>query len=100
MQLDSSKHVWRDVAIWEFVMKKISRRKFVAAAASVGAGAALRKPAFAFNSAMPLAAVLPNAIGHEVMAPQASPCAERKAPTRIFQRRRGREPEIFEDASA
>jgi uncharacterized protein len=54
-------------------MKKISRRNFVAAAASVGAGAALRTPAFAFNGPVPVAAVAANVEGHEVVTPQVSP---------------------------
>ena len=53
-------------------MKKISRRKFVAAAASVGAGAALRGRAFAFNTPLPVAAAAANLAGHEAVVQQAS----------------------------
>jgi uncharacterized protein len=56
----------------EFVMRRISRRKFVAAAASVGAGAALRVPAFAFKAPVSLSAIAPKVAGHEVVAPQVS----------------------------
>ena len=56
-------------------MKAISRRKFVAAAAVVGAGAVLRTPAFAFENQNTgaVSAVAAKPMGHEVVASQASP---------------------------
>ncbi len=51
-------------------MKTISRRKFVATAAAVGAGAVLRAHAFAFPNQGQSAAV-PKPVGHEVVVPRA-----------------------------
>jgi hypothetical protein len=59
----------------ELVVKAISRRKFVATAAVVGARTVLRSPAFAFEN-QNAGAVSPGAAkpaGHEVVAPQAIP---------------------------
>ena len=56
-------------------MKAISRRKFVAAAAVVGAGAVLRTPALAFENqnAGGVSAGSAKPVGHEVVASQAVP---------------------------
>jgi DUF1680 family protein len=56
-------------------MKTISRRKFVAAAAAVGASAVLRSPAFAFagQGASASSAASSKAVNHEVIAPPAMP---------------------------
>ncbi len=54
-------------------MKTISRRKFVAAAAAVGAGAVLRVPAFAFENQGSVAAIRSKSMGRELVAPQAIP---------------------------
>ena len=56
-------------------MKAISRRKFVAAAAVVGAGTVLRTPAFAFENqnAGAVSAGSARSVGHEVVASQAIP---------------------------
>ena len=56
-------------------MKAISRRKFVATAAVVGAGAVLRTPAFAFENqnAGAVSTGTAKPMGHEVVASQVSP---------------------------
>jgi uncharacterized protein len=56
-------------------VKTISRRKFVATTAVIGAGAVLRAPAFAFEDqgASASSADSSKAVNHEVIAPQASP---------------------------
>lgn len=55
-------------------MKTVSRREFVATAVAVGAGAALRVPAFALEnqSRGAVSAAAFKAVDHEVVAPQAS----------------------------
>ena len=87
--------------IKELVVKAISRRKFVAAAAVVGAGAVLRTPAFAFENqnAGAVSARTAKPVGHEVVASQASPLSdeEREAPAGRIQPGGGSQPEIFED---
>ena len=56
-------------------MKTISRRKFIATTAVVGAGAFLRAPAFAFGDqgASAGSAAASKAVNHEAVVPQASP---------------------------
>ena len=56
-------------------MNKISRRRFVATAAVVGAGAVLRTPAFAVGNQGPGAGspAASKAVGHEAIEPQAIP---------------------------
>ena len=56
-------------------MKTISRRKFIATTAVVGAGAFLRAPAFAFEDqgASAGSAAASKAVNHEAVVPQASP---------------------------
>ena len=54
-------------------MERVSRRKFVAAAAVAGAAAVLRPPAFAFENQGPGAGTaVAGPVDHEVIAPQAS----------------------------
>ena len=54
-------------------MKTISRREFVATAAVVGAGAALRAPAFAFENQDAGSAATSKAVSRDVVAAAASP---------------------------
>jgi uncharacterized protein len=73
---DRAKHCpdWPFRSRKEFVMEKISRRKFVATAAVAGAAAVLRPPAFAFENQGPGAGTaVAGPVDHEVIVPQASP---------------------------
>ena len=54
-------------------MKTISRRKFVATAAAIGAGTVLRASAFACQDQAPVAAAASKAVSRQMVAPQASP---------------------------